>query len=147
MTTFVVDASVAAKWCVPTAGEDFVPAAVQLFESYVNGDIDLLVPDLFWAEMGNVLWKYVRRRKMPRDAADAGLRKVRALEIRSIPSSSLLQHALDIAITHDRSFYDSLYIALAIESSTEFITADDRLANALAARFPVKWLGAMLKMW
>jgi predicted nucleic acid-binding protein len=32
---------------------------------------------------------------------------------------------------------------LAIQSKTELITADERLANALAAHLPVKWLGAL----
>jgi predicted nucleic acid-binding protein len=31
---------------------------------------------------------------------------------------------------------------LAIQRKTELITADERLANALAAHLPVKWLGA-----
>ena len=39
--------------------------------------------------------------------------------------------------------YDCLYVALAVQSKTEWITADERLANALAARLPVKWLGAI----
>jgi predicted nucleic acid-binding protein len=40
--------------------------------------------------------------------------------------------------------YDSLYVALAVYSNAQLITADERLANSLAARFPVKWLGAVL---
>jgi predicted nucleic acid-binding protein len=54
----------------------------------------------------------------------------------------LLPDALNIAVAHDRSVYDCLYVALAIQFKTEMITADERLANALAARLPVKWLGA-----
>jgi predicted nucleic acid-binding protein len=46
----VVDASVAAKWLVPEALSD---AAVGL----LNPDNELVVPDLFWAEVGNTLWK------------------------------------------------------------------------------------------
>ena len=30
-----------------------------------------------------------------------------------------------------------------MQSKIELITADERLANALAARLPVKWLGAL----
>jgi predicted nucleic acid-binding protein len=30
-----------------------------------------------------------------------------------------------------------------VQSKCDLITADERLANALAARFPVKWLGAL----
>jgi predicted nucleic acid-binding protein len=32
-------------------------------------------------------------------------------------------------------------VALAIQFKTEMITADERLANALAAHLPVKWMG------
>jgi predicted nucleic acid-binding protein len=54
----------------------------------------------------------------------------------------LLPEAIEIAFAHDRSVYDCLYVALAIRYKIEMITADERLANALAARLPVKWLGA-----
>jgi predicted nucleic acid-binding protein len=43
---------------------------------------------------------------------------------------------------HDRTVYDSIYVALALQYKADLFTADERLANALAARFPVKWLGA-----
>jgi predicted nucleic acid-binding protein len=38
--------------------------------------------------------------------------------------------------------YDSIYTALAVNSNAQFVTADERLANALAAYLPVKWLGS-----
>ncbi len=49
----VVDASVAAKWLLTEA---LSPKAVGL----VQPDNELVVPDLFWAEVGNILWKKVR---------------------------------------------------------------------------------------
>jgi predicted nucleic acid-binding protein len=55
----------------------------------------------------------------------------------------LFSEAPQIALTHDRSAYDCLQVALAARSKTEWITADERLANALAARLPVQWLGAI----
>jgi predicted nucleic acid-binding protein len=51
--------------------------------------------------------------------------------------------ALRIAFAYDRAVYDCLYVALAIQSKSQLITADERLANALAAYLPVKWLGAL----
>ena len=59
-----------------------------------------------------------------------------------LPASGLLGEALNIAIHNQRSFYDSLYVALAVQVHADLITADERLFNALAARFPVKWLGS-----
>jgi predicted nucleic acid-binding protein len=55
----------------------------------------------------------------------------------------LLEDAFAIASAFDQTVYDGLYIALAVTSKTELITADERLANALAAYLPVKWLGSL----
>ncbi len=51
--------------------------------------------------------------------------------------------ALSIALQYGRSLYDCLYVALAVRSNAELVNADEKLANALASRFPVKWLGAI----
>jgi predicted nucleic acid-binding protein len=51
--------------------------------------------------------------------------------------------AFSIAATFDRTVYDSIYAALAVRRKAELVTADARLANALAAYLPVKWLGAL----
>jgi predicted nucleic acid-binding protein len=48
-----------------------------------------------------------------------------------------------IAVTFGRSINDSLYVALAVKSDAPLITVDRKLADALAARLPVKWLGAI----
>ena len=46
-------------------------------------------------------------------------------------------------LSHQRTVYDCLYIALAVASTGQFVTADELLANAVAARLPVKWLRAV----
>jgi predicted nucleic acid-binding protein len=53
----------------------------------------------------------------------------------------LLIQAFQIAVDYDRSFYDSLYVALALTAKTQLITADERLVKALGSRFPIRWLG------
>ena len=65
------------------------------------------------------------------------------LKIPTIPSFDLVPHALRLAVTHRRTVYDSVYVALALRAKANLITADERLANALAAHLPVKWLGAL----
>ncbi len=47
-------------------------------------------------------------------------------------ASDLLPDALDIALRYDRSVYDSLYVAFALRTGSMMVTADQRLANALA---------------
>ena len=62
MSRYVVDASVAVKWLVP---EIHTQEAEQLLDpTHV-----LLAPDLLYAEVGNALWKRVRRRELRAEEA------------------------------------------------------------------------------
>lgn len=45
----------------------------------------------------------------------------------------LLESAFDIAIATGRTVYDSIYLALAISLGRKFVTADEKLCNALRA--------------
>jgi len=143
VTTCVVDASVAAKWLLPAAGENLRDEANHLLERYVERDLQLLAPDLIGAEIGNVLWKAVRRNRISAANAETSLRRFTELSIPVVPSTDLLVRSLQISITCDRSFYDSLYVALAHTTRTELVTADEHLVKALGSRFPVRWLGAL----
>jgi predicted nucleic acid-binding protein len=143
VTAFVVDASVAAKWLLPGAGEGLLDQANHLVARHVKRELLLLAPDLIGAEIGNVLWKAARRQRISWIEAQNSLSRFIDLEIQLIPAADLLVQTLQIAVTCDRGFYDSLYVALALSTRTEFITADERLVNALGSRFPVRWLGAL----
>jgi predicted nucleic acid-binding protein len=143
LTRVVVDASVAAKWCLPAQREELVPQAEELLASYRRNEIRFLVPDLFWAELANVLWKAARSGRISTERAASALSLVSDLGIPTVASFDLLPQAFSLAISHSRTVYDSLYVALALQFNTEMITADERLANALAAKLPVKWLGGI----
>ena len=141
MTTCVVDACVAAKWLLPAAGEGLLEQADHLIARHVKRELQLLAPDLIEAEIGNVLWKAARRKRISPAGAENSLRRFTELGIESIPTSDLLGKALQIAVAYDRSFYDALYVAVALATKTDLITADERLVNALGSLFPVRWLG------
>jgi len=141
--TLVVDANVAAKWCLPEKDEPLVSHARILLEAYTRSEIALIVPDLFWPELGNVLWKAVRRRRLSNHDAHSALEFLQGLKIPMYLSSDFLPETLHIALSCGRTFYDSLYATLAVHTSVELITADERLADALAAHLPVKWLGSL----
>ena len=69
-----------------------------------------------------------------------------ALEARKIPTapaSPLLRDAFAIAAAFDRTVYDCMYVALSIAADAPLATADERLVNALGARFSVRWLGSL----
>jgi predicted nucleic acid-binding protein len=135
LNSLVLDASVAIKWAMPLAQEPLTDESLRLLKRYVDGEVE-------WAEVGNVLWKGTRQRRRRRDEAEAVAADMQARAFTTISSLGLVPEALKIAFAHDRAVYDCLYVALAIQSRADLITADERLANALAARFPVKWLGA-----
>lgn len=142
MTSLVLDASVAVKWAIPSTNETLTGESLQLLKRYTQGEINFIVPDVFWAEVGNVLWKGVRQRRWQQAVAERAASDMRKRNFFTVSSLELLSDALRIAFANNRSVYDCLYVALAIQFKTEMITADERLANALAARLPVKWLGA-----
>ena len=138
----VIDASVAAKWFLPGAAEPNRKQALDLLKHYADGDVRFIVPDLFWAEIGNIFWKAARQGRWSRFDGESALAALHERGIPSLSSMSLVRDAYAISSAYDRSVYDGIYVSLAIVSKTNFVTADERLANALAAHFPVKWLGA-----
>jgi predicted nucleic acid-binding protein len=143
VSVFVLDASVAAKWFLPAEGETLTDEALELLYRYTTGQIRLIVPDLFWAEFANILWKAVRQGRWTKDTADTAIAAMKDRNLPTVPSLALLEAAFAIANTFQRTVYDSLYVALAVISKAQLLTADERLAHALAATLPVKWLGSL----
>jgi predicted nucleic acid-binding protein len=143
MKTVVVDASVACKWVLPSDDESLTGEAARLLDAFVDKKIRFVEPDLFWAELGNIFWKAVRQERWTRELADIALNAMLERNFPTVPSKVLLRQANVIASEFDRSLHDSLYVALALRARGELVTADERLAKALAAHLPVKWLGAL----
>jgi predicted nucleic acid-binding protein len=90
-----------------------------------------LAPDLIWSELGNIAWKRAPWRNEARrsssthcrpDADAAGRRR----------TQGLLAPALELAIATDRTVYDCMYLALAIDRQCRVVTADRHFVNALA---------------
>jgi predicted nucleic acid-binding protein len=65
----------------------------------------------------------------------------RALPLVVVPAADLLDDAFHLAVTHRRSVYDMLYLALSVREKCRFVTADEKLVNAVSAAFPdVVWV-------
>ena len=143
MNTYVIDASVAAKWVLPVTGEPLAREALELLKRYAAGELRFVVPDLFWAEFANILWKAIRQGRIRVASAEKALHAMRDRDFPTVSSHTLLVEAFAIATGFDRPAYDALYVALAIVSKSQLVTADERLATDLAAHLPVKWLGSL----
>ena len=143
MSLVVVDASVAVKWFLPENGEALADQALALLDKYDKQEVRFVVPDMFYVETASAIWKAVRVGRVPRAFGDQALVLLTQRRFPTVPSLKLLDKAFQIAADYGRTVYDCLYVALAVQTNTQLITADERLANSLAARFPIKWLGAV----
>lgn len=121
---YVIDASVAIKWYLP---EEHSVHAVRL----ALLDIQLHCPDLMFAETGNILWKYVLRSECSHGKAVAIFRELKALSLKVWATPQIAEEALEIACRTKRTFYDSIYIALAVKNNCQMVTADLKLYDAL----------------
>ena len=123
LTRVVVDASVAIKWFVPEIHAD---AARRLLREGVV----LLAPDLIWAEVANALWRKWREKELPAEAVEGILNDFRRYPLHIYSGESLYDVGWPVAQSSGRTFYDSLYLALAMSSGCPMVTADLRLYNA-----------------
>jgi predicted nucleic acid-binding protein len=128
VSVFVVDASVVIKWFVPEIHTEAARRLLLLPHAY-------LAPDLLFAEVANTAWKKVRRGELGAGDGRSLVEDVRGIAVETVPCRELAGDACALAIGTGLTAYDAMYLALAVRLETRMITADERLAAALAA-FP-----------
>jgi predicted nucleic acid-binding protein len=94
--------------------------------------LDGHVPELVYAEVGSSLLKYVRAGQMTASDAVVALQTIVALPLRAHRLGELAPGALVLAIESGLSAYDCCYAVLAESIDAPLITADPRLAAAVA---------------
>lgn len=120
----VVDASVVVKWFLDEEGKK---EALQLRTEHIAGKISLVVPDLLFLEVLNAL-RY--KGGTEKSLADAN-RALWNIQFHIEKSSSfLLEKASMLALEHNLSLYDAVYLALALLYGCPLVTADTSLAKA-----------------
>jgi predicted nucleic acid-binding protein len=117
--------------------------AQEIHRAFVRGTVDFVAPDLLWPEVGNVLWKASRRGRITAATAQDAAEAFAGFQIPSVASARLLKEAVVLACASGRTVYDCLYVALAVTTGRPLLTGDERLANSLAAQFPIHWLGML----
>ena len=125
MSSFVVDASVAAKWLFEEAHTE---EALRL----LDGRNRLHAPDFLLIEVDNIICKRIRRGKIGEDGGREARAGLRRFPVQHHASQGLLDPAYEIANRTRRSLYDCLYLALAVMLDMRMVTADRRLYDGLA---------------
>ena len=138
MVNIVVDSSVAIKWFVV---EPYSDEARKILDEYKAGEINLLAPDLINAEIGNIVWKKHRLHALSIEDAREIINTFKTISFSFTSNADLLDEAYDLAITHERTVYDMMYVALSKKVNCQFVTADERMVNAIGSHFPkIVWI-------
>lgn len=126
---WVVDASVGIQLFVNGPLSD---AAHKLFvQLTAEPPARLYVPDLFYIEITNALWKYVRWQGLAVAQAQDYLNQLERLDLIVTPTAQLMVDALSQAVVYNITAYDACYVALAQRLSLPLITADAKLAKLI----------------
>ncbi len=125
MNAVIVDASVGIKWFVP---EVHATEARQ----WRNGPDELHIPAFFFdLEITAILWKKIQRAEITRADADLILAQLASLPLQRHPEAPFLALTFDLANRTQRTVYDCLYLAMAVQLGGSMVTADQRLYNSL----------------
>lgn len=136
----VVDASVAIKLFLD---EPLADRADALFTHLSDQPpAHFYIPDLFFIECANILWKHVRRFNYPAAVAQQHIADLVTLRLRPVAMQSLAEDALPLAIRHSCSAYDAAYVSLAVRFAVPLVTADEALLRIFAGtKFDIRHLG------
>ena len=127
MSFLVVDASVSAVWFME---DEEHPVADATFESL--NTVQAIVPQIWHFEIRNVLVFAVRRGRIPMREIDGHLKALSVLRIDTDHEPDF-DIAMQLALTHNLTFYDALYLELAIRRNAQLATLDSDLARAATA--------------
>ena len=126
MSVFVVDASVVLKWFVPEIHSEAARRLLAAAHQYLS-------PDLLFPEVGNAIWKKVRRGELTAEEGQRLAADISTIAVETVSTRGLMIDAHALAITTGLTVYDAMYLALAVRLKTELITADDKLGRIVAA--------------
>lgn len=125
MRVYVLDASVAARFLLV---EDLSEKAEMVLEDFLDGKIELISPELLIYEVGNTIWKSVRRGFIGLDEALERFSHFLELRISSVSfRAEDYKYALEWSIRNDATYYDGIYVRCCLKVGGVLLTADDIL--------------------
>jgi predicted nucleic acid-binding protein len=132
MTTslrYVIDASVAIKQFIR---DPLSEKTIEFFALLVKPETEFFVPDLFYIEMANILWKYLRAGQLTASQVQEALTFLESYPLRVFSTVTLMKEAVNLGIAYNLTAYDGSYVALAKQIDAPLLTLDRKLFEALA---------------
>ena len=123
----VLDTSVSTKQFII---DPLTPKVNQLLDHLSFPETKIFVPDLFYIESTNVLWKYVKARLYSINQVTRDLANLKQLPLQIISTTEVMESAFLIA-TYQISAYDACYVALSEKVNATLLTLDRKLVNSL----------------
>ena len=120
----VVDASIGIKW-FKEENEKNVDLAISLLRLQLENKIELVVPDLFFYEVLNIL---LIKTNFDLQDTQTSLDKLIKLNMDIIhPDEKVMFSALNISKSINLTFYDSLYLSVAQNFNAVLVTDDKKI--------------------
>ena len=117
----VIDASIAVKLFAEEENSD---KAHILMEKFINGQINIIAPELIFLETLNAL-RYKKFDKINLDSSNKEMFDFQ-FEIINI-NKDILDKSIDLVQNYNLTIYDAVYAALAEIHNAQLITADNKL--------------------
>lgn len=128
VSIYVLDTSVVVKW-FSEYNEDDMDRALNLRNKILEGECSIVVPDLLFYELANVLRYNSRFTSKDVKEAVSSIYDMR-FDVRGI-EPAITSQAIDMAFRFDATVYDSYFMAISQIEETPFITADYKFAKQM----------------
>lgn len=121
----VIDCSVSASWFIP---DEKAPFSESLLSDILDKRIDVIVPDLWWYEVMNVIRTAILRERIAENDAKKIYLFLRDVPKRMVEMGEAGQFGImKLATDENLSVYDAVYLYLAITTGSQLITSDKDL--------------------
>ncbi len=128
-----LDSSVIAKLFID---EKDTKNAVSLMEKSIEAGAELIASDLILYEVGNTIWKHIRKKKTD---GQEYLRQLFFLNIDYLPiNQDIACQTIALAQEYDITYYDAVHVMLAKNNEKPLVTEDKELLKKVDSAINIK---------
>lgn len=129
MNQVVLDTSIVIKWFRKEIDEPHAEKAKAILDDYFSGETNIIVPELLFYEFGNAM-KF--KQTIPEKVRKGYLEDLFSMGFDIVPlDMELACLSFELSMKFDLTFYDACFVALSQQLDCDFITADEKLYEAV----------------